>query len=555
MSSPLNTYLSQISQAIYTENGATLAALTNPQFPQDWLAQVQPELQKLSHLQANGQDDPFPELVARAGINDPYTEFVIAFLKYLDVRDQRDLYDNAGAVFAHSTRDVDSDALGYVTPSPENSGDWDEPENRTFIKSAHFMRVEKECGAGQAMYLSAGLQGSQFVVVNYLPVQWTHSTFTPSAFTRSSFPYRQWHAPILKTLCEGLIRLALDRDAFLSKKLGNRKTTAFNLQNRFSVLMSHILADKQGVDERKSAALLVTNIALRFYVRIDEWQLCNKLHGQIERGRLDLTQYPKSQRVTYHFMIGRLKLFYHAFKAAEKHFAFALQHCHKDAIANRQRIFPLMIATRLVRGMLPSDHLLQKYNLTAQFAPLIYAFRKGHFAQYHAAVEAHASYFASLNVLYILQYRTTALLYRNLFRTVYLISDQSGGAKPLEYDALLRAARFVGAPDIDMNGIESVITLLIAHGYLKGYTLPGRGKVVLSKTNPFPHPYEAAQARASGSAAAAAVKARPKPMRRTSALPSPAANMMSFGNTAIGHHPVGTPHHFLPVARRPSRRI
>ncbi|KAI8586151.1 hypothetical protein BDZ88DRAFT_483838 [Geranomyces variabilis] len=370
-----------------------------------------------------------------------------------------------------------------------------------------------------------------------------------TAFCRPTFLYEQWQAPVLRTLCEGLIRLALDRDAFLSKKHGNRKTTAFNLQNRFSVVMSQILADKQNPSESRSSALIVANIALRFYVRIDEWQLCNKLLLQVERGRLDHAQYPKSQRVTYHFLIGRLKLFYHGFKLAEKHLAFALTHCHKDAIANRRRIFPLIVTTRLVRGLLPSAHLLQKYNVHEQFGPLIQAFRRGHFSAYYAALEAHAQYFASLGVYYILRHRTAALLYRNLFRTVSLITENTGSIKQIEYDSLLRAAQIAGATDIDANGIESVIALLIAHGYLKGYTLPARGKLILSKSTPFPHPYAVAQARGTSSASSVG-KARPKPIRRVSSVQPGPSSVQGVAGSYFGGAAGGGG-----SLRRPSRRI
>ncbi|KAJ3018905.1 hypothetical protein HKX48_002552 [Thoreauomyces humboldtii] len=146
-------------------------------------------------------------------------------------------------------------------------------------------------------------------------------TSHPSAVSQFCNPVfsKHWHSPIVKTLCESLIQLALERDAYL-KKMGKRKTTAAALQNRFSLLVGLILADRPGFIETKSSALMVANIALRFYVRIDEWQLCTKLIRQIDQRRLDLTQFPKSQQVTYHFLVGRLKLYYHRFRAVRVFF-------------------------------------------------------------------------------------------------------------------------------------------------------------------------------------------------------------------------------------------
>lgn len=47
----------------------------------------------------------------------------------------------------------------------------------------------------------------------------------------------------------------------------------------------------------------------------------------------------------------------------------------------------------------------------------------------------------------------------------------------LDYSQLQRACVFAGVSDMDIAGVESIVVALIAQGYMKGYTLPGRGLV------------------------------------------------------------------------------
>ncbi|TPX64906.1 hypothetical protein SpCBS45565_g05523 [Spizellomyces sp. 'palustris'] len=329
---------------------------------------------------------------------------------------------------------------------------------------------------------------------------------------------RHWHIPVLKRLCGSMIFLALQRDMYL-KSLGKKGTSAVNLQNRFSVLMSLILVDRPGFAETKAAALLVANTALRFYIKINEWQLCTKLVRQIDQRRLDLAAYSMSQRVTYHFLVGRLKLYYHKFRAAERHLSFALEHCHARAGANRCRIFSLLVVARMVRGMIPRAYLLEKFQLEQSFGPLIAAYKRGHLAEYDRLLEKNASFFASLGVLYILEHRTRIIMYRNLFRSVLLLSREGkpdAAMTQLDYAQLLRACVFAGVQDMNMASLESIVVALIAQGYMKGYTLPARKLVVVSRNNPFPIPYQLAELRKARAKTKRVVNPPRRPSRRLS---------------------------------------
>src|SRR5689334_13226100 len=87
-----------------------------------------------------------------------------------------------------------------------------------------------------------------------------------------------------------------------------------------------------------------------------------------------------------------------------------------------RRIFPLIIVARMVKGMLPRQYLLEKYQLLPYFGPLITAYKQGNFSEYDRVLERNADYFARLGVFYILEQRMRVIMFRNLFRTVYVVN-------------------------------------------------------------------------------------------------------------------------------------
>ncbi|KAI9101147.1 hypothetical protein DFS34DRAFT_592044 [Phlyctochytrium arcticum] len=410
--SPLDEYLATVAQAIREQQGETLADLTDPLMPQDWVDRLTPELYQI----------PWATIDAKvsAVLASPTDSFILAFLSYLKTEDERDFYDVAAGVFA---------------------------------------------------------------------------SFCNPVFQRT------WQLPVLKRLCNSLISLATSRDAYL-KSLHKRSTARLNLQNRFSFALGLVLADRPATfAQTRSAVLLLANTALRFCMQMDEFAVCSKIVRQVEAKlgkEFGGNEYPVGQRVMFAYLVGRLKVFNHQFKAAERHLSFALKHCHPAHTPNRLRILPLLIATRLVRALLPHPHLLKKYNLETYFLPLLQAYKTGHFRYWNSHLATHAHIFTQWGILSLLQTRCQLVMFRNLFRHVCQITSTSPGTNgamtttvptQIQYKDLLTATCLAGfdpGTAVDMGVIESIVVSLCAGGWIKGYTLPERGLVVVSKVDPFP---------------------------------------------------------------------
>ena len=83
-----------------------------------------------------------------------------------------------------------------------------------------------------------------------------------------------------------------------------------------------------------------------------------------------------------------------------------------------------MITSKLIQGILPSLHILHKYSLIDEFAPLIQPFKVGDLKTYMDHISRHAVFFQKKKILSILKYRCRLIIYRNLIKRVWLLTGE-----------------------------------------------------------------------------------------------------------------------------------
>ena len=74
------------------------------------------------------------------------------------------------------------------------------------------------------------------------------------------------------------------------------------------------------------------------------------------------------------------------------------------------------------------------------------------------------------------------LVYRNLFKKVYLLTDKNSRRNILLFEAVLRAL----GDDCDCDEVECVLSNLIYQGKIKGYISHQKRYLIVSKAEPFP---------------------------------------------------------------------
>jgi hypothetical protein len=183
--------------------------------------------------------------------------------------------------------------------------------------------------------------------------------------------------------------------------------------------------------------------------------------------------------VTYRYYVGRLNMFEDQYEAAEENLEYALVHCHKDALGNKKRILRYLLAVKLLRGHLPTQALLQKYDLK-EFVPLVQGIRQGNLLIFNNGLLQYQDLFIRRGT-YLLLEKCKTVCYRNLFKRVHLIL----GKHQIPLDQVARTFKWLGMP-IDLDEVECILANLIFRGHVRGYISHAKRVLVLSKKEPFP---------------------------------------------------------------------
>ena len=142
----------------------------------------------------------------------------------------------------------------------------------------------------------------------------------------------------------------------------------------------------------------------------------------------------------------RLIDFFFFFSQAIAHFETALQSCLRTSFHNKRAILLSLIPANLTRRRIPTVKLLEKYQLTELYLPLVkvryfpqvyklkftwhersqifQAVREGNLQSFNRIVEEQGELFIKLGV-YVWIHQMKLLVYRSLFRKVYHMSESS----------------------------------------------------------------------------------------------------------------------------------
>jgi len=104
---------------------------------------------------------------------------------------------------------------------------------------------------------------------------------------------------------------------------------------------------------KKAGVLYIVNLLFSIYFRLNTLRLCKNLLRPVETRKLH-EQGTMADMVTYRYYVGRLNLFEDQYAAAEENLEYALDNCHRSAVANKKRILHYLVPVKLYRGRLPS---------------------------------------------------------------------------------------------------------------------------------------------------------------------------------------------------------
>lgn len=264
---------------------------------------------------------------------------------------------------------------------------------------------------------------------------------------------------------------------------------------------------------RKPGIYVLANLCLKILFQCRKTRNATQIFENISNSAPPLAAYPKSQRVSYLYYLGRFMFQNNHFYRAQ----LVLQQAYNEAPASercvkqRRLILVHLISSNIILGRFPSRALLARPEADGflqVFAPLCDAIRQGSLPAFYQSVSAngiHADFLMRYRILFQLKNRCEVLVWRSLMRKVF----QFYGTRPspetriaaslhLQYAvaAFLISARedesyvdpdIIGAEEdlsheyqsMDLLAIVSKLSSLIDQGLVSGYIAREQEKLAI----------------------------------------------------------------------------
>lgn len=316
---------------------------------------------------------------------------------------------------------------------------------------------------------------------------------------------------------------------------GSRETLPERAANILRQAFVTCLNDRAGVsasglsqdgrpEGRKRGIYTLANTCLKILFACRKTRGAAQIFDNIYNQSPPLAAYPKAERVTYLYYLGRFLWsnghFYRAQKALQK----AYDECHPQARQQRRLILIFLIASNLVCGRFPSQQLYARpeaQGLRGRFEPLCRAITRGDLVGFRSHLDEGAEYYSWFSYYRIdlqLRNRCEVYVWRSLARKTFLLTGDPGdpeARKAPTFDlnnfltllqwqerdyktpagatepAVYIDPDFAGMPDLDtsidraanipdMLSVFSKMSSLITQGFMGGYLSYSRQKFAIT---------------------------------------------------------------------------
>ncbi|KAI9589730.1 hypothetical protein GQX74_007898 [Glossina fuscipes] len=273
-----------------------------------------------------------------------------------------------------------------------------------------------------------------------------------------------WCLPIMYTVCLDLRILAQK-----CEELGSGSKPGEILERAADCLMSCFrvcAADNRSSDsETKRLGMLnLVNQLFKVYFRINKLHLCKPLIRAIDSSAFKDT-FPLPEQITYKYFVGRKAMFDSDYKSADDFLSFALKYCPKNFPHNKRLILIYLVPVKMLLGYMPKKYILECYDIL-QFHELSEALKEGNVRKFDDVIQRHEYFFIKCGI-YLLVEKLKFIVYRNLFKRVYLIKQ----THQLDLNAFRSALRFVGEKDMTIDETHCIIANLIFEDIQEFYEL------------------------------------------------------------------------------------
>ncbi|KAI8583585.1 hypothetical protein K450DRAFT_221832 [Umbelopsis ramanniana AG] len=305
------------------------------------------------------------------------------------------------------------------------------------------------------------------------------------SFQRAINSYDKWCLPFLYAINKDLRDLAVEADV----QQANDKKENKNLEEAANVMsksFTSCITDRSldRAKSRKWGTYHISNLLFKTYFKIKSQNLCRNVLKAIRVNDLPpLESYPKADRVTFRYYLGRLYFLEEQYIKAEQELSLAFLECSTRSSRNKQLILHYLLPVRIYLGKLPTRKLLNRYpSISALYSPLVSAIREGNVRAFDVAMESGYAHLIDRGTFLTIE-KARSMVIRTLCRRVYSIMNTTR----ISMETFKQALEFAGL-EVDMEEVECMLAVLIFKGYIKGYLSHEKQFVVLSAKDPFPIP-------------------------------------------------------------------
>lgn len=212
-----------------------------------------------------------------------------------------------------------------------------------------------------------------------------------------------------------------------------------------------------GPRTKKQGIYVIVNLTMKLLFQCRRIQLVSRTIPNIASNSPALGRYPKSQRVTYLYYLGRYHFSSNHFRWAYEVLQEAYNLCYPIAISQKRLILIYLMSSSIVLGRFPSRQLLARpecQTLAPRFIPLFQAIQRGDLYSFQQFFEgSQHGWLKRRAILLPLRNRCEVLVWRSLCRRIFVINGFPGDSRR--------------APTLDLGDVWAIATGLYAKG--KGF--------------------------------------------------------------------------------------
>ncbi|KAL0089350.1 hypothetical protein J3Q64DRAFT_1808624 [Phycomyces blakesleeanus] len=302
------------------------------------------------------------------------------------------------------------------------------------------------------------------------------------SFQRSMPSLTRWCLPILYVINNDLRNIALkaDEDSTLT---GQRKKLE-EAANIISKSFTYCITDRGVMSKsKKHGTYRMIGILFRIYFKLKQRNLCKNILRALKAAEMPpLQSFPKSDRVTFRFYLGKLYFLEEDYPKAENELSLAFRECTKASQRNKELILEILLPIRLMHGVVPKPEALARFpRLEQLYGPLTAAMKRGNVREFDECLVTSEQELIRQGT-YLAVEKAQSIAMRQLFRKVFIILDSN---TRIPIALFKKALDFVGM-DVGVEECEWMLATMIYKGYIKGYLSHEKSFLVLSKADPFP---------------------------------------------------------------------